>query len=93
MADNDKSKTERTRASASASEAEEQAAPPPRAESDPPNERKYHRERLVTESAAFFGEESYVVAGALASESKQNFTMPEAKKLVSDFRKRPVSTD
>lgn len=67
--------------------------PLPRAQAEPADERTYSRDRLQAESFAFLGEEGHVVAGALARERKQNFTLDEAKRLVSDFRKRPVSTD
>lgn len=48
------------------------------------------RERLVAESEAYLGVPPHVVAGALANERKQNFTVSETKELIKEFQKLKV---
>lgn len=53
----------------------------------------YEADRLIEQAYDFFGEPSHVVAGALSTERKKNFTRDEAKSLIKAFLKRPVEVD
>lgn len=65
------------------------AASSPEEKEDP----TYHIDRLIPEAEDFLGVPSYVAAGAFAGETKKNFTIPEAKKIVKDWLKKPVEED
>lgn len=58
-----------------------------------PEEPTIPRERLIEEALAFTGFAPHEVAGALAGERKQNFTVAEAKKLTEKWLKVEVPVD
>ena len=53
---------------------------------------KFSVERLIAESADFFGHPPHVAAGAF-HDGKQNYTLDEAKARVDKFLKQPVEQD
>lgn len=53
----------------------------------------YHVDRLIAEADDRLGVPPHVAAGAFASIRKQNLTVDEAKKTVTDWLKRPVEVD
>lgn len=53
----------------------------------------YHRDRLIGEAGAFFGQPDHVVAGALSmgrNSTKSNFSRDEAEKAIKDYLDHPV---
>lgn len=56
----------------------------------------YHRDRLIAESDAFFGQPFYVVEAALSHGrlgQKVNFTKDEVKKAIKDYQDHEVAID
>jgi hypothetical protein len=53
----------------------------------------YHRDRLIGEAGAFFGQPEHVVAGALSmgrNATKVNFAREDAEKAITTFLDHPV---
>lgn len=84
--------TPRTRASASADDKKDtptvaEAIAEVKVEEDP----VFTHERLINESAAFFGEPSWIVAGAISSISKKYLSEAEVKAAIKVFLATEVS--
>jgi hypothetical protein len=64
-------------------------------ESKPAEKTTYHRDRLIAESGAFFGQPPHVVAGALEADSgsKVNFTRDQAQRAIDKYLDKPAEVD
>jgi hypothetical protein len=58
-----------------------------------PEERRFSSEDLQADSRMRLGVSPAVVAGALATESNQTFTLKQAEQAVNEFLKRPVERE
>lgn len=55
-----------------------------------PDDETIDRERLITESYAYFEQPPHVVAGALAGIAKKNLTLKEVEAAIKAFLKQEV---
>lgn len=53
----------------------------------------FHMDALIRRAPEYFGEQSHIVAGALAGQGKKNFTIDEGKQLIKDWLKKPVEVE
>ena len=68
-------------------------AAPPAEKNEKTEEQLISVDRLLAESDAFLGCESYVLAGALHGVRKKNMTVDEAKSLIDEWLQKPVGKE